>query len=98
VLWAATFVGNEDRSGAYFTPMFIPVLGPFIAIYTSDAEDIGLFTLVLDGAAQATGIALVLAGALGHEKFIERTAQVAGFDPRPEVFIGPRSAALRWQF
>lgn len=96
VLWAASYAGSEGVRGGYYTPMFIPGIGPFVTIATSDAEDIGLLTLLLTGAGQVTGISLFIAGMLGEEKYLLRTAGT--FDPRPEVFIGPQSASLRWQF
>lgn len=96
VLFAATYMGSEGVEGGYYNALLIPGIGPFVTIATSDAEDAGLFMLLLAGAGQVTGISLFLAGALGEEQYLLRTAGT--FDPRPEVFIGPQSASLRWQF
>lgn len=98
VLFAGTFAGNEGIASGYYTPLFIPVIGPFVAIGTSDAESIGVFMLMLDGLGQATGAALFVAGMLSDEKFISRTPSDSAFDPRPEVMVGPKAAALRWRF
>lgn len=97
VLFAGSFVGAEGARGGWYTPLFIPVIGPFVAIGTSDAEEAGAFMLALDGLGQLTGAALFVAGMLADEKFVTRTPSLA-FDPRPEVMVGPRAAALRWQF
>ncbi|MDI1446973.1 hypothetical protein [Polyangium sp. 6x1] len=96
VLFAGSFAGSEGVVSGYYTPLFIPVIGPFVAISTSDAESFGVFMLMLDGLGQATGVALFVAGLLSDEKFVSRTP--TAFDPRPEVVVGPRAAALRWQF
>ncbi|TKC97936.1 hypothetical protein [Polyangium fumosum] len=96
VLFAATFAGNEGVAAGYYTPLFIPVIGPFVAMGTSDAESVGIFMLMLDGLGQATGAALFVAGMLSDEKFVSRTP--TAFDPRPEVMVGPRAATLRWHF
>ena len=96
VLFAATFAGNEGVASGYYTPLFIPVIGPFVSIGTSDAESLGVFMLMLDGLGQATGVALFVAGMLSDEKFVSRTP--TAFDPRPEVMVGPRAATLRWHF
>ncbi|MDC3960394.1 hypothetical protein [Polyangium jinanense] len=96
VLFAGTFAGNEGLASGYYTSLFIPVIGPFVAIGTSDAESVGVFMLMLDGLGQATGAALFVAGMLSDEKFVSRTP--TAFDPRPEVMVGPRAATLRWHF
>ncbi len=96
VLFAGSFAGNEGPSAGWYTPLFIPVIGPFVAIGASDAESAGTFMLMLDGIGQVTGAALFVAGMLADEKFVSRTP--TAFDPRPEVMVGPRAAALRWHF
>ncbi|MDC0747636.1 hypothetical protein [Polyangium mundeleinium] len=96
VLFAGSFAGNEGVASGYYTPLFIPVIGPFVAIGSSDAESIGIFMLMLDGLGQATGAALFVAGMLSDETFVSRTP--TAFDPRPEVMVGPRAATLRWHF
>lgn len=97
LLFAATYLGNEGLDGSLYTPLFIPAIGPFVTIGTSDAEGFGIITLLLDGVGQLTGVALFAAGMIAQEQYLERSA-AASFDPRPEVFVGPGSASLRWQF
>jgi len=96
VLLAGSFVGSEERTSGNYVPLFIPVIGPFVTIGTTDAEGPGTLLLMLDGLGQATGAALILAGMFSDQKFISRTA--SGFDPRPDVMVGPRAASLRWHF
>jgi hypothetical protein len=51
--------GGDGRSVA---PLYIPVAGPFIALDTMNAEGAGVFVLVLDGLAQAGGVAMLFSG------------------------------------
>jgi hypothetical protein len=95
VLFAGTYLGNDDRTAKMYAPLLVPVIGPFITIGTADT-DFGTLFLLLDGVAQATGASLFIAGMLSDEKYLAR--RTAGLDLRPEVFVGPRSASLRWQF
>jgi hypothetical protein len=97
LLFAATFAGSEGLASTQFTPLFIPAIGPFVTISTSEAEGFGIMTLLVDGAGQLTGTALFIAGMLAQEDYLERGATTA-FDPRPEVFVGPGSASLKWRF
>lgn len=95
VLFAGTYLGDEGRWASMYGPLLIPVIGPFVTIGTADT-DVGTLFLLFDGVAQATGATLFLAGMLSDEKYLERRR--TSFSVRPEVFVGPRSASLRWQF
>lgn len=53
--------GDPNFDDMYW-PMFIPVVGPFISIGTADASGTGAGILALDGAFQAGGLALMIAG------------------------------------
>jgi hypothetical protein len=97
LLFAATYAGNEGPDATLFTPLFIPAIGPFVTIGTSEADGFGIIMLLIDGVGQLTGAALFAAGMIAQEQYLERSAS-ASFDPRPEVFVGPGSASLRWQF
>lgn len=95
ILFAGAFAGGEGPDASQYNPMFIPVIGPFITIGTADTQDAGTMTLLVDGAGQAAGAALFLAGIFGEEKYLHRKAEPSLM---PEVFAGPRSAMFRWQF
>lgn len=47
-------------------PLWIPVAGPFIAVGTAAGSTSGGFLLVLDGLAQAGGVIMIIAGAMGR--------------------------------
>jgi len=61
------------RSDAW--PLFIPALGPFIAMGTLDSEGAGTFWLALDGVAQAGGLAMLIAGIVAQEKRLVRIGE-----------------------
>lgn len=62
----AAAIESDDHSlvssGDSYTPLYIPVAGPFIAISTVNAEGGGVFILLLDGIAQAAGVAMLIGG------------------------------------
>ena len=45
-----------------YWPMFLPVVGPFVTIKTADSSGTGAAILALDGAAQAIGLGMFIAG------------------------------------
>ena len=53
--------GDLNFGDAYW-PFFIPVVGPFIAIKTADSSGTGAAILGLNGALQAAGLGMVIAG------------------------------------
>jgi hypothetical protein len=59
----ATDVARGTTSGSSsFLPLFVPAVGPFIAIGTMGANVTGGFFLALDGLAQSAGIAMFIYG------------------------------------
>lgn len=95
VLFGAAFLGSERGDAGKYGPMIIPLVGPFATIGTADTSE-GTAFLLLDGVGQLAGAALFIAGMLVEEKYLER--QTARFNLRPEVVVGPKSVAMRWQF
>jgi len=95
VLGGSVYLGSESGDAKRYGPLIIPIVGPFVTIGTADT-DFGTLFLVLDGVGQITGAALFIAGMLSDEKYLAR--KTAGLNLRPEVFIGPKSLAMRWQF
>jgi hypothetical protein len=53
-------------------PLYLPVVGPFIAIGTAESEGVGTLYLVIDGVAQAGGLAMIIAGFAAPETRLER--------------------------
>ncbi|MCC6556369.1 MAG: hypothetical protein IT372_25700 [Polyangiaceae bacterium] len=63
--------------GDDFSPLYIPVAGPFITIETANAETGGAFWLMLDGAAQAGGIVTGIVGlVMPDDKMLYRNGGV----------------------
>lgn len=99
--------GDEE-----LVPLFVPVIGPFWALDTSDvfrqASDgaeqtgnvFGAIGLILDGIVQATGFTLLIVGLAARKTVIVRdkpeSAQPTG--AAPDIAIGPRGATARWTF
>jgi hypothetical protein len=94
-LYGATYLGNESGGAKQYGPMIIPIIGPLVTMGTSDNGD-GNFILLLDGAGQITGAVLFIVGMLSEEKYLARNTTELNL--RPEVFISPKSIAMRWEF
>ena len=95
---------NGDDLG--YGPLFAPVLGPFIALGTSDldfARDgyVGAF-LVLDGLAQVGAAALLITGLAKDVRLLVRDRDLTKPPPAtgflPDVRVGPGSTSLTWRF
>jgi len=107
-LTAGTVVAGYDKHRIEVAPLFIPFAGPFVTLATSrDAQlnDVDRRTngvlLLVDGVAQLTGAALFIVGIATREPFLARTKgsyRPAEARVMPEIFVGSRGAALRWQF
>jgi hypothetical protein len=95
-LFGATYLGREDGAAQAYAPLLIPVIGPFATMGTAGTAEFGTTILALNGLGQLAGAALLIAGLLTDEQYLARRR--AGLDIRPEVSVGPRSVALRWQF
>lgn len=101
ILTGATVVSSNRNDGMKLTPMFAPVVGPFIAIGTAKADGAGTLWLVLDGLAQTAGLTMLIYGLKAEEKFLEREpSKTSALDVvlHPEVRIGPQSGFVRWSF
>lgn len=57
-----SLANDIDSSSDEFTPLFFPVVGPFITIKTADSEGSGTFFLLIDGVGQSAGLAMLIAG------------------------------------
>lgn len=64
---------SADGSDDDFAPMYIPVVGPFVTIDSTQANATGTFWLVLLGAAQAAGVVAGITGlAMPDDLFLYR--------------------------
>lgn len=79
----ATSEGDPNFDDMYW-PMFIPVVGPFVAIKTSDASGTGAAILALDGVVQTAGLAMMIAGLAAPKLEVV---------PQQKIRVGPRVSA-----
>jgi len=89
---------NGDARGT--EPLFIPVIGPFIAAGTTgsfdqknNASDLG-FLLIADGLAQVGGLVSIMVGSLAGNS---GSSWMRG-PAVPEVNVGLGTTRLKWQF
>lgn len=99
LLTAATVLAANGADGKPLTPLFAPVVGPFITIGTVHADGAGSLWLVLDGLAQTAGAVMLVYGLAAEEKYLQRTPQTAAEALlHPMVLVGPGSTSVRWKF
>lgn len=87
---------DPEFSGRY-TPLFIPLVGPFIAVKTSDANGTGSAILIMNGVAQVTGLSLVLSGLIATKKELVRDDAVS-FTVAPLAAEGGGGVSLEGSF
>jgi len=68
-----------------WSPLYIPVAGPFVAIGTLEASGSGLGLLVADGILQAAGLLGILLGALDPDYKVVRVSSQVELDVGPAV-------------
>lgn len=94
-LWTVSFIAAIalDKEGSssgdpnfddMYWPMFIPVVGPFITIGTADSSGTGAAILGLDGAMQAAGLGLMIAGLVSKKSELIPQRKVR-FTPRTSM-------------
>jgi hypothetical protein len=73
---ATGVISNEDEdepadadrvTAADWSPLYIPVAGPFVSIHTLRARGAGLGMLLADGLVQIAGVAGIIGGVLDRE-------------------------------
>jgi hypothetical protein len=85
---------QQEAEAADFTPLFVPLAGPFIATGTTDATAFGTFALIVDGLSQVFGLGMFLFGVLEPEKVWVRNQTAAKplpIDVTP-IFVDGRPA------
>lgn len=60
-----------------WTPLYVPVVGPFIAISSVDARGKGVGLLMVDGALQLAGVGLIVYGSLAQSYRAVRTSPLS---------------------
>jgi hypothetical protein len=82
---------DDDNEGAI--PLFIPLVGPFIAMGTMDAEGPGRAALFLDGVVQVGGMAMLIAGVAAKQTVLVRSGNTT-----VSVAPGPGSVQFTGSF
>ncbi len=96
---AAVTIDNSAGESTGAEALFIPVVGPFIAIGTMGAFDAGNGSefgvlLILDGLAQTGGLVSIIFGALGRND----SGNLSKNQAIPEVKVGLGTTQLKWNF
>jgi hypothetical protein len=106
VLSALGAVSGQASGSTEYAPLFIPVVGPFVALGSTHAlvatndglqqagRALGAIGLVFDGVIQVAGVSLIVVGFAVPRSVVVR-------DPPPgvpEVGLGPGGATARWTF
>lgn len=73
----------HDSENGQFDPLYVPCIGPFVAIGTARSDSLGTFALVLDGVVQTGGLAMFVAGLVATQTRLVRDRSVATVLPVP---------------
>lgn len=82
VLWGITAASGGILSAADelnsddYVPLYIPAVGPFIAVETMGAEDAGVALLIIDGVVQTGMLAMFVAGLAAQKDVLRRTVRL----------------------
>lgn len=96
VAGTAVSEGEEDLA-----PLFIPVVGPWVAVRTSDDGDDELrVPLVMSGIAQLAGVGLLIGGLAAQREVFVRSDAVRAEAPKPTATfaVGPGNVSMLGQF
>lgn len=85
-------IGVAAGAGDEFSPLFVPLVGPFLTVATSNADRAAAYVLALDGIGQIAGGTFFLVGFLKKDHWLKRD------DLAPQLSIGPHGASLRMEF
>jgi hypothetical protein len=73
--FAALMAASADKTSAdEWTPLYVPVAGPFIALGTLDPKPSGTGLLIADGILQAGGALAIIIGLLDERHKLVRTS------------------------
>lgn len=89
---------QDDVAPSDWTPLYIPVAGPFVAIGTLEASGSGLGLLVADGIVQTAGLLGILLGALDPDYKVIRVSSQVELDVGPAVGGDRQGLRLRGSF
>ncbi|WP_438032100.1 hypothetical protein [Sorangium sp. So ce204] len=105
-LTAGSILSEGGHDAVSYSPLLVPVGGPFITLGTGEEVDVdrddgrlAAALLLFDGATQVTGFVLLVAGLVGNQRVWVRDDiphKVA--IQAPELTVGPTGATLRMSF
>jgi hypothetical protein len=82
-----------------WTPLYVPLGGPFVAVASVDSGGVGTALLVADGVLQLAGVGLILMGSLDQSHRAVRVAPVSGsLTIAPTVSAAGRGLVLEGAF
>lgn len=84
------FSGTDGQKNTWM-PMLIPVAGPFVTMFTArqDISDSGYVPIILLGAVQAGGLAMLISGAVVKS---QRLVRIANTELQIDPIFAPRTA------
>ncbi|WP_437708796.1 hypothetical protein WMF45_31590 [Sorangium sp. So ce448] len=105
-LTAGSILSEGGSDAVSYSPMLVPVGGPFITLGTGEDVDVdrddgrlAAALLLFDGATQVTGFALLVAGLVGNQRVWVRDDIPSKVSVQaPELTVGPTGATLRMSF
>jgi hypothetical protein len=90
-LWITSMIGGaiaiDNHSGSEFWPLFIPAVGPFIAIGTHDASATSGLLLAIDGLGQTAGLTMLICGLALENKFLRYRGAALELGPKVQVGV-----------
>jgi len=90
--------GDDDTE---YLPLAIPIVGPFVAIATTEAQDAGAFWLGVDGVTQVAGATMFIASFVAQQTSLKKspTPLIGTFGgPRADLDVGPGSMSMKGAF
>jgi hypothetical protein len=93
----ATLISPFESSNDDITPLYIPVLGPFITMATANSEGGATALLFIDGVGQAGGIAMLIAGVVAKKSVLVRQ-DILQLEIAPMVGTHRAGTVLRGRF
>ncbi len=96
-LTAGTILSEGDRDAVSYSPMLVPVGGPFITLGTGEEVDVddddgqlAAALLLFDGATQVTGVVLLVAGLAANQRvWVRDDIPSQGVVPSPRAHHRP---------
>jgi hypothetical protein len=110
VIGAGVAAGADGDGNRRLDGLYVPVVGPFIAIaqersFAGDRNDLtgvgnafGGALMIVDGILQVGGLAMVVVGVAAQKTVVVRDRNAQALARWPAVAVGARGAAARWTF